>query len=79
MYRKKPSTPYLYGLYGKRHDAGEFNLDSFAVHFPGLRMEVRRWKMSELSHYSQAWKRFRHKLRRFPARLGLNGNSSAAD
>jgi hypothetical protein len=76
---QKTFNAYIYGLYGKRHDAGEFNLDSFIVHFPGLPPVTRRWKMNELSHYSQGWKRCRHKLRRFLARPGPNGNSSATD
>jgi hypothetical protein len=71
---QKTFNAYLYGLYDKRYDAGEFTLDSFVVHFPGLRMDIRRWKMTELSHYSQGWKRCRHKLRRFLARLGRGGN-----
>jgi len=75
---QKTFNAYIYGLYGKRHDPGEFDLDSFVVHFPGMPLVTRRWKMTELSKPKQVWKRRRLKLRRFLARLGLVGNSATA-
>ncbi|HEV2695613.1 MAG TPA: hypothetical protein VG347_22165 [Verrucomicrobiae bacterium] len=74
---QKTFNAYIYGLYGKRHEAGEFDLDSFVVHFPGMPLVTRHWKMTELSKPKQAWKRRRLKLRRFLAGLGFNVNCSA--
>ncbi|HSY19111.1 MAG TPA: hypothetical protein VK815_12280 [Candidatus Acidoferrales bacterium] len=70
---------YIYKFYGKKYAAGEFNRDSFVVHFPGLPLATRLRRMNLACRYLQPWRRFGLVTGRFFAWCGANGNYAAPD